>query len=166
MTTLTVIFSLLWVASSAISVYFILRWKKGEGWPWDHAKPRTYQEADSLEGQGKDNAWSSDMQDADNPFHGEHESDDHPLRPDGREEDEDVLLHSTETDEGRHPGTPWGSSSPPPPSYMPNEQDYRNSSRYGDYSAPSALSPGEYESHGAYDNYRTGNHNYSSPDYR
>lgn len=57
---------------------------------------------------GKDNAWSTEME-----HHDAHDSDDDDRRTErggNQEEDEYALLHSTETDEGRHPGRPlsWG----------------------------------------------------------
>ncbi|KAF2093876.1 hypothetical protein NA57DRAFT_61094 [Rhizodiscina lignyota] len=146
---------LLWVASSTISVYFIIRWKKGEGLPWENAKPVTYQEPSSIEAQTKD-AWSSDVND-----HGDHESDDgaHTLRPEGQEEDEHQLLQSTETDDGRHPGQPWVTI-PQPASYVGQvEHDYN-------YSAPTALSPAEYDQHNSYDSFRPNNYAYPGPDHQ
>jgi hypothetical protein len=148
--------SLFWIASSAISVYFIVRWRKGEGLPWSNAQPKTYQEPSSIEAQTKD-AWSSDVHDA-----ADHDSDDgaHTLRPDAQD-DEHTLLHSTETEDGRHPGQlhTWGAI-PQPTNFVGQvEHDYS-------YSSPSALSPPEYEAPQSYDNFRRSNYSFSGPDHR
>lgn len=79
----------------------------------------------------KDNAWSTEMD-----HHGDSDDEDRHTERGGRqEEDEYALLHSTETDDGRHPGRPlsWGEDRfgrPPYPGYDDNSN---------------ALSPGGYE---------------------
>jgi hypothetical protein len=87
----------------------------------------------------KDNAWSTEIEtahpadDDDDDRHTDHGGNQH--------EDEYALLHSTETDEGRHPGRPlsWGEErSGFAKPVMP----------YADYTVaggPDALSPGGYE---------------------
>ena len=82
---------------------------------------------------GKDNAWSTEIE----PAHRDsHDSDDRRTEHGGnQQEDEYALLHSTETDEGRHPGRPlsWG-------------EDQRRHTGYAAYDdGHSALSPGGYE---------------------
>jgi hypothetical protein len=82
----------------------------------------------------KDNAWSTEIEQPD--------SDDEDRRTErggNQEEDEYALLHSTETDEGRHPGRPlsWGDDrfgSQPVPPYAGYDNHDTN-----------ALSPGGYE---------------------
>lgn len=83
---------------------------------------------------GKDNAWSTEID-----HHNDSDDDDRHTERGGRqEEDEYALLHSTETDEGRHPGRPlnWG------------EDRFRESTArpYAAYdSNVDTLSPGGYE---------------------
>ena len=136
-------------------MWFILRWRKGEGLPWKSAQPKTYQEPSTIEAQTKD-AWSSDLQEP-----GDNDSDDgaHTLRPDGQEEDEHTLLHSIDTDHGRHPGQPWGTLPQPTNHVGQVEQDYN-------YPAPTALSPSEYDGHHSYENFRASNYNYQGLDHR
>lgn len=81
----------------------------------------------------KDNAWSTEIEQADSD-----DEDRHTERGGNQEEDEYALLHSTETDEGRHPGRPlsWG------------DDRYRDPVRpaYAAYDdSSSAVSPGGYE---------------------
>jgi hypothetical protein len=74
----------------------------------------------------KDNAWSAEIETG-------RESEDRLTEHGGnQQEDEYALLHSTETDEGRHPGRPlsWGAKP---------YADYRESA------GADALSPGGYE---------------------
>jgi len=84
---------------------------------------------------GKDNAWSTEIEP---PHRDSHDSNDDDRRTEhggNQQEDEYALLHSTETDEGRHPGRPlsWG-------------EDMRRQSGYGAYDdGHSAMSPGGYE---------------------
>ena len=91
----------------------------------------------------KDNAWSAEMET------GHRDSvdsaDRHTEHGGNQQEDEYALLHSTETDEGRHPGRPlsWGEDraggyARPAPPYA----DYRDDGRSG---GPDALSPGGYD---------------------
>lgn len=84
----------------------------------------------------KDNAWSTEIE-----HHDSDEEDRHTERGSNQEEDEYALLHSTETDEGRHPGRPlsWGDNrfgreGPVAPPYA----------AYDDHGT-NALSPGGYE---------------------
>lgn len=85
----------------------------------------------------KDNAWSTEIETGNNRDsmdstgrHTDHGGNQH--------DDEYALLHSTETDEGRHPGRPlsWGDGRPVPP-----YADYRDDGHAG----ADALSPGGYE---------------------
>jgi hypothetical protein len=82
---------------------------------------------------GKDNAWSTEIEPTGRDSH---DSDDRRTEHGGnQQEDEYALLHSTETDEGRHPGRPlsWG-------------EDGRRQTGYAAYDdGHSALSPGGYE---------------------
>ena len=81
----------------------------------------------------KDNAWSTEIEthnDDDDDRHTDHGGDQH--------DDEYALLHSTETDEGRHPGRPlsWGANQRD--SYAPPHAPYADD-------GANALSPGGYE---------------------
>ena len=83
---------------------------------------------------GKDNAWSTEI----DHHHDSEDEDRHTERGGRQEEDEYALLHSTETDEGRHPGRPLSWS----------EDRFRESTArpYAAYDANvDALSPGGYE---------------------
>jgi hypothetical protein len=84
----------------------------------------------------KDNAWSTEIEQQDSD-----DEDRHTERGGNQEEDEYALLHSTETDEGRHPGRPlsWGEDrfARGPPPVRPPYAAYDDNT--------SALSPGGYE---------------------
>lgn len=77
------------------------------------------------------------MRDNHSPFDGEDDGDAHTERGGDQEEDEYTLLHSTETDEGRHPGRRWDAQSGLRPTV---DTEYRGAS----YHTPSALSPSSY----------------------
>lgn len=153
--------SFLWIVTSVISIYFILRWRKGEGLPWKSAEPKTYNAPGSIEAQQKD-AWSSDVNDT-----AENDSDDGRVtpRPAHQDEDEHTLLHSTDTEDGRHPGTPWGSVSGPP-SYRSDIPEAESYGGQRDYAIPSALSPADSVAQGGYDSYRSRVQDYAGPDRR
>lgn len=95
---------------------------------------------------GKDNAWSTDME-----AHDGRDSDDEDRRTEhggNQHEDEYALLHSTETDEGRHPGRPlsWG-------------EDHRVG---GPYAAP-GVGPGDGHVQMPYAAYNDDHHSALSP---
>jgi hypothetical protein len=86
-----------------MSARFAFVYRKTGNAPWDSPMPD--HSASALEAQHKD-AWSTDTHEIDHP---DHDSDTQTERGGRQEEDEYALLHSTDTDEGRHPGRPWGS---------------------------------------------------------
>lgn len=145
--------SLLWLVTTCISIYFLLRWRKGDPLPWETAIPKTYQEPTSIDSHTKD-AWSSDVHE---PV--DQGSDDGRTTPraDGYGDDDSMLLHGTETEDGRHPGKPWdplsnnhGYAAP-----MPEERTYQNPHHYA---PPSVVSPSVYSPQGGgYDSYQPGN---------
>ena len=109
-----------------------------------------YASGDSAYNNPKDTTWSTEIETA----HGRDSSDSldrHTEHGGNQQEDEYALLHSTETDEGRHPGRPlsWGEdrngvygggrSAPPYADY--SSRDDRGSIAAG----VDALSPGGYD---------------------
>jgi hypothetical protein len=84
----------------------------------------------------KDTTWSTEI---DQPHRNSDEEDRHTEHGGNQQEDEYALLHSTETDEGRHPGRPlsWGVDGRN--SYAAPAAPYANDDHI------SALSPGGYE---------------------
>lgn len=98
----------------------------------------------------KDNAWSTEIE-----THDSDDDDRHTERGGNQEEDEYALLHSTDTDQGRHPGRPlsWGEDRNGDPYDRPTGYaDFRNSTNeYGS----DALSPGGYTlGGGGYEEFR------------
>ena len=97
----------------------------------------------------KDNAWSTEIE-----THDSDDDDRHTERGGNQEEDEYALLHSTETDQGRHPGRPlsWGEDRNGEPYDRPTGYaDYRDSTNaYG----TDALGPGGYTLGDGYEEYR------------
>lgn len=84
----------------------------------------------------KDNAWSTEI---DHPTRDSDDEDRHTEHGGNQQEDEYALLHSTETDEGRHPGRPlsWG---------LDGRSSYAQpTAPYASDDHVSALSPGGYE---------------------
>jgi hypothetical protein len=123
--------SIFFGVTTAISSYYLIKFRKDGVMPYESKMQNPHHAGGETQ---KDNAWSTEIEG--------HESDDddrHTERGGNQEEDEYALLHSTETDEGRHPGRPlsWGDdrfgrdSRPPYAAYDDN--------------TASALSPGGYE---------------------
>ena len=138
-------YSVSFVLTTAISGYYANKFRKEGVMPYHSAK----QDPHHLSGDAsKDNAWSTEIEHHDG--RDSDEEDRHTERGGNQEEDEYALLHSTETDEGRHPGRPlsWGEN-------QRNPAAYRSTMHDGDpvpmpYAAynddhSSALSPGGYE---------------------
>lgn len=119
--------------TAGISAYYLVKFRKEGVLPYESKAANPHHAFGET---GKDNAWSTEI---DHP--GDDDDDDrHTERGGNQEEDEYALLHSTETDEGRHPGRPlsWGDDrrsygGAPVPPYA----------QYDDN--PNALSPGGYE---------------------
>ncbi|KAF2474128.1 uncharacterized protein BDR25DRAFT_332308 [Lindgomyces ingoldianus] len=125
--------------TTAISAYYLIKFRRDGILPFQSAtpNPRHLGGETSGGGGGKDNTWSSEYE---APGRESDEEDRHTERGGNQEEDEYALLHSTETDEGRHPGRPlsWGDdryNRAPAPPYA----------GYDDDAAANALSPGGYE---------------------
>jgi hypothetical protein len=122
---------LLFLITTAISAYYLVKFRKDGVMPYASSRPNPHAMGgdSSLESNPKDNTWSADTHDL-------ADSDDETRTERGgnQEEDEYALLHSTDTDEGRHPGRPlsWGEGVNEP---LP---EYR-------YDNATALSPGGYE---------------------
>lgn len=120
--------------TTAISAYYLVKFRKDGVLPYESTKADSHH----LGGESqKDNEWSADTHDIDHEF----DDDTRTERGGNQEEDEYALLHSTETEEGRHPGRPlsWGEdrfSSDPAPPYAGYDDPHTNTS---------ALSPGGYE---------------------
>lgn len=114
--------------------------------PYDSKKENPYYASGD---NSKDNAWSTEIE-----AHDSDDEDRHTERGGNQEEDEYALLHSTETDQGRHPGRPlsWGEDRNGEPYDRPmGYADFRNSTNeYGS----DALSPGGYTLGGGYEEYR------------
>ncbi|KAJ4302610.1 hypothetical protein N0V90_001499 [Kalmusia sp. IMI 367209] len=133
------------VLTTAISAYYANKFRKEGVLPYESAKQNSHH----LTGENnKDNAWSTEIE-----HHDAHDSDDDDRRTErggNQEEDEYALLHSTETDEGRHPGRPlsWGDDHRVGGSgYAPAGHDSGHVQMpYAAYDdGNSALSPGGYE---------------------
>ncbi|KAF2798377.1 hypothetical protein K505DRAFT_267742 [Melanomma pulvis-pyrius CBS 109.77] len=121
--------------TTAISSYYMVKFRKDGVLPYESDKINPHH-ASGDNAAAKDNAWSTEIE--------THESDDedrHTEHGGNQQEDEYALLHSTETDEGRHPGRPlsWGAG---------NRDSYgRNPAApyAGLDDHANALSPGGYE---------------------
>lgn len=129
---LGVVVFIFFALTTGISSYYIVKFRKDGVLPYESKEPNPHH----MTGEGpKDNAWSTEIENG-------HDSDDEDRRTErggNQEEDEYALLHSTETDEGRHPGRPlsWGDNRgfrDPVPPYAQQDHDGVN-----------ALSPGGYE---------------------
>ncbi|KAF2028461.1 hypothetical protein EK21DRAFT_26032, partial [Setomelanomma holmii] len=133
---LGVVVFILFALTTAVSGYYLSKFLKEGVLPYESKAPNPHHV--SGESSAKDNAWSTEIET------GRHSSDSdrHTEHGGNQADDEYALLHSTETDEGRHPGRPlsWGDertgyASKPVPPYA----DYR------DFAGADALSPGGYE---------------------
>jgi hypothetical protein len=137
--------SISFLLTAAISGYYANKFRKEGVMPYHSAK----QDAHHITGDNaKDNAWSTDM---DN--HQGRDSDEEDRRTEhggNQQEDEYALLHSTETDEGRHPGRPlsWGEDHRVGGPYVaPSHGEGHVQMPYAAYNDDhsGALSPGGYE---------------------
>lgn len=130
---------ILFAITTAVSSYYLSKFLKEGVLPYESTAPNPHHISGET---SKDNAWSTEIET------GHRESTDsvdrHTEHGGNQQEDEYALLHSTETDEGRHPGRPlsWGeeragSYGRPVPPYA----DYRD----GTAATSDALSPGGYD---------------------
>ncbi|KAK3077985.1 hypothetical protein LTS18_008743, partial [Coniosporium uncinatum] len=129
-------------------------------------------------------AWSTDTHEINDPFAHDADSDDGTctVRRPSQDEDEHGLLHSTNTEYGRHPGRPlsWGSERRPSGIGAPQELEddehagneahrRRSSAPYPEYeSMPSTYSLQEYAAtqDTGYEGHRKGNYSFSGGDGR
>lgn len=119
-----------------MSGYYLSKFLREGILPYESAAPNPHH----ISGESaKDNAWSTDIE----PAHRASDDDDdrHTDHGGNQHDDEYALLHSTETDDGRHPGRPlsWGDDRAAYAKHVPPYADYR------DGGGASALSPGGYE---------------------
>lgn len=122
--------SIFFAITTGISAYYLVKFRKDGVLPYESNQINAHHASGETQ---KDNAWSTEID-----HHDSDEEDRQTERGGNQEEDEYALLHSTETDEGRHPGRPlsWGESGygrDPVPPYA-GYDDNNN-----------ALSPGGYE---------------------
>ncbi|KAF2854181.1 hypothetical protein T440DRAFT_465180 [Plenodomus tracheiphilus IPT5] len=136
---LGVVIFILFAITTGVSAYYFIKYKREGVLPYESKDPNPHHISGET---SKDNAWSTEIETA---HRDSAESvDRHTDHGSNQQEDEYALLHSTETDEGRHPGRPlsWGDDrnggyGRPIPSYA----EYRDTSAAG----ADALSPGGYE---------------------
>jgi hypothetical protein len=148
--------SLLFIATSVISILYFKKSHKDPTAqdPWLAPEDKqTYAPASDMERgttPSKDPIWDTNTQELDGLEDDEYEEQQHNRRPNnpagyGNEHDEYAELHNTETEEGLHPGRPWGplSGGHGARTEMPGvDTEYRGAA--GGYRTPSALSPGGY----------------------
>ncbi|EMD92614.1 hypothetical protein COCC4DRAFT_130661 [Bipolaris maydis ATCC 48331] len=134
---------LFFALTTGISAYYLHKFLREGEMPYQSSSSNPhYASGDSAYNNPKDAAWSTEIETA----HGRNSSDSLDQRTEhggNQQEDEYALLHSTETDEGRHPGRPlsWGAGRTAPP-----YADYSTHSRGPSVVAGAdALSPSGYE---------------------
>jgi hypothetical protein len=127
---LTDVDSILFGITTAVSGYYLHKFLREGVLPYESKSQNPhYTSGESA----KDNAWSTEIET------GGRDSEDRLTEHGGnQQEDEYALLHSTETDEGRHPGRPlsWGDERS---GYVKPYADYREPE------GANALSPGGYD---------------------
>jgi hypothetical protein len=127
--------SLFFAITTGISTYYFIKFRRDGVLPYESKKINPHHASGESQ---KDNAWSTEIEQQDSE-----DEDRHTERGGNQEEDEYALLHSTETDEGRHPGRPlsWGEDrfgrEPVRPPYAAYDDN------------PTAMSPGGYEEYRA-----------------
>jgi hypothetical protein len=135
MTVLTRQLSILFGITTGVSGYYLHKFLREGVLPYQTKDPNPHHISGET---AKDNAWSTEIES------GHRDSDDDDRRTEhggNQQEDEYALLHSTETDEGRHPGRPlsWGEERSGYGKPVAPYADYRESA------GADALSPGGYE---------------------
>lgn len=140
----------LFAITAGISGYYMAKFRKEGVLPYEGVAADPHH----LSGESaKDNAWSTEIETANNRDsmdstgrHTDHGGD--------QQEDEYALLHSTETDEGRHPGRPlsWGEDRTGYGRPVPPYADYRDDGRTG--AGGAAVAGADALSPGGYDDYR------------
>jgi hypothetical protein len=144
-TNMYLICRLLFAGTCAISALYLTRTRRNPAAedPWlapNSQKPSYSATLGGVEAgnASKDPIWDHSIRDNHSPFGGEEDDGDaHTDRGGDQEEDEHTLLHSTETDEGRHPGRRWDALHGTHPTI---DTEYSGAG----YQAPSALSPSSY----------------------
>jgi hypothetical protein len=126
--------SILFAITTAVSGYYLSKFLKEGVLPYESKTPNPHH----IGGEGsnaKDNAWSTEIET------GHRDSDERTDHGGNQQEDEYALLHSTETDEGRHPGRPlsWGVENSGYGNVPKPYADYREEA------GVNALSPGGYD---------------------
>lgn len=135
--------SFLFAITTSVSVYYFIKYKREGVLPYESKKPNPHYISGET---SKDNAWSTEIETA---HRDSTESlDRHTEHGGNQQEDEYALLHSTETDEGRHPGRPlsWG-----------DDRDggfARSTPSYADYRDTSVPHGTDVLSSGSYEDYR------------
>lgn len=141
---------LFFAITTGVSGYYLHKYLREGVMPYQSSKENThYASGDSAYNNPKDTTWSTEIETA----NGRDSSDSLDRRTDrggNQEEDEYALLHSTETDEGRHPGRPlsWGEDRNGTyggggRTTVPPYAEYRDSGSIA--AGVDALSPGGYE---------------------
>jgi hypothetical protein len=132
---LTPSYSIFFAITTGVSGYYLHKFLREGVLPYESKSPNPHH----LTGESaKDNAWSTEIETG----HRNSDDDDrHTEHGGNQQEDEYALLHSTETDEGRHPGRPlsWGEERSGYSKPVMPYADYRVAE------GPDALSPGGYE---------------------
>ncbi|KAH8724755.1 hypothetical protein GQ44DRAFT_617465 [Phaeosphaeriaceae sp. PMI808] len=125
----------LFAITSGVSGYYLAKFMKEGVLPYESKEANPHH----ISGESaKDHAWSTEIETG----HRASEEEDRRTEHGGnQQEDEYALLHSTDTDEGRHPGRPlsWGEERGGYAKPVPPYADYRESQ------GANALSPGGYE---------------------
>ncbi|KAF2647178.1 hypothetical protein K491DRAFT_723649 [Lophiostoma macrostomum CBS 122681] len=131
---LAVVVFFLFLLTSCISFYYLKKFRTDGAMPYEGKAFNPHH----LGGENpqKDPTWSTEIEPVDHRDSHDSFDDSRTERGGNQEEDEYALLHSTETDEGRHPGRPlsWGEDRRPVPPYASLHDE-----------GPSALSPGGYD---------------------
>jgi hypothetical protein len=103
-----IICSLFFAITTAVSGYYLLKYLREGVMPYQSSKTNLHHATGdtSYNASNKDNTWSTEIETADH----RDSTDSISHQVSNQQEDEYALLHSTETDEGRHPGRPlsWG----------------------------------------------------------
>jgi hypothetical protein len=125
--------SIFFAVTTGISAYYFIQYRKNGVLPYLSEKINPHHASGETT---KDTTWSAEI---DQPHRDSDEEDRRTEHGGNQQEDEYALLHSTETDEGRHPGRPlsWGVDGRS--SYATPHAPYASDDHV------SALSPGGYE---------------------
>lgn len=140
-----VVIFLLFAITTAVSGYYLRKFLREGSMPYQAAGSDAHTTSGDA---SKDNAWSTEIEAHNRASHSDDEEDRRTEHGGNQHEDEYALLHSTETDDGRHPGRPlsWGEDRDAYGRTVPPYADYRDGGMGGAAVVPAdALSPGGYE---------------------